>query len=500
MNTHTHTHTYTTEICLEFRAERASPWATLELSLRFITVFYHFFFLLRDPSSPVLLPRCIFHARNAETPTVISLYGFSHNVFAASLLIMGLGGSFSPCCVNDDCRGGGAKRRRGGLAVLAPRCSAMQRVSPPPPSFPPSLSTHLLLLHHLHHHHHHPNPNKPQLSSPLNQSRCLFNYWEQRGSLTNSFSQPLIAPSLAFLSSSLCHSLRLDFSLCLPLLSSPSLFPPHLPCSLVSACSICLTVHFHFYGLQSLFQLFFFFFFLYPLLLLLHSAARQCHRHPSLGFSLIGARPPSIYLEEWAHPSLIVVKYYGGVTTTKPPWTSCNIQRRWYKIPANERNSRQYKQPFNNSLAEQPAPYWASGVQSADCGPTYINPGPFGLKAPAPMDVSETWGPVDTTISGTVGAIESSHAVMRTVLLLETHRHSDGQSEALYSPPAPDNTVICRTNACTCKKQIRPLTHTHGQASGVDGWVGGEGEREREKRGGGGLVAVDCISSSSKWG
>lgn len=100
------------------------------------------------------------------------------------------------------------------------------------------------------------------------------------------------------------------------------------------------------------------------------------------------------------------------------------------------------------------------------------------------MDVSETFGPVDTTISGTVGAIESSHAVMQTVLLLETHRHSDGQSEALYfpPPPAPDNTVICRTNACTCKKQIRPLTHTHGQASGVDGWVGGWRRRERERK------------------
>ena len=217
-------------------------------------LYFIFIFCFRGPSSPVLLPRCIIHARNAETPTVISSYGFSHNVFAASLLIMGLGGSFSPCCVNDDCRGGGAKRCRGVWLFLL--LGTLQCSVSPPPFFPPSLSTHLLLHHH-HHHHHHPNPNKPQLSSPLNQSRCLFNYWEQRGSLTNSFSQPLIAPSLAFLSSSLCHSLRLDFSLCLPLLSSPSLFPPHLPCSLVSACSICLTVHFHFYGLQSLFQFFF---------------------------------------------------------------------------------------------------------------------------------------------------------------------------------------------------------------------------------------------------
>lgn len=154
------------------------------------------------------------------------------------------------------------------LFLLLVLCNA---ACPPPP--PSSTFT-------TNHHHH---PNKPQLSSPLNQSRCLFNYWEQRGSLTNSFSQPLIAPSLAFLSSSLCHSLRLDFSLCLPLLSSPSLFPPHLPCSLVSACSICLTVHFHFYGLQSLFQHPLTLTTLHPFLLLPPAAppftARQCHRH-----------------------------------------------------------------------------------------------------------------------------------------------------------------------------------------------------------------------------
>lgn len=191
-------------------------------------------------SFPFSLFLCIIHAKKAETPTVISLYGFSHNVFAASLLIMGLRGSFSPCCANDEHRGGGAKHRRG-FGCSCSSYSAMQRVPPLPPT--PT---------------HHSTPPPPpsqqtQPNSPLNQSRCLFNYWEQRGSLTNSFSQPLIAPSLAFLSSSLCHSLRLDFSLCLPLLSSPSLFPPHLPCSLISACSICLTVHFHFYGLQSLF-------------------------------------------------------------------------------------------------------------------------------------------------------------------------------------------------------------------------------------------------------
>lgn len=146
-------------------------------------------------------------------------------------------------------------------------------LNPPPPQPPPSQQT--------------------QLSPPLNQSRCLFNYWEQRGSLTNSSSQPLIAPSLAFLSSSLCHSLRLDFSLCLPLLSSHSLFPPHLPCSLVSACSICLTVRFHFYGLQSLFSLFPpFFFFLRPPLWCVSVTVTV------FGLFLIGARPPSIYLEK----------------------------------------------------------------------------------------------------------------------------------------------------------------------------------------------------------
>lgn len=125
----------------------------------------------------------------------------------------------------------------GGFGCSCSSHFAMQRATPlpnPPPSPPP------------------PPSQQTQLSPPLNQPRCLFNYGEQRGSLTNSFSQPLIAPSLVFLSPSLCHPLCLDFSRCLPLLSSPSLFPPHLPSSLVSACSICLTVHFHFYGLKSL--------------------------------------------------------------------------------------------------------------------------------------------------------------------------------------------------------------------------------------------------------
>lgn len=100
------------------------------------------------------------------------------------------------------------------------------------------------------------------------------------------------------------------------------------------------------------------------------------------------------------------------------------------------------------------------------------------------MDVSETFGPVDTTISGTVGAIESSHAVMQTVLLLETHRHSDGQSEALYFPPPLRTTQLYAEQMRAHAKSKYAHSHIHmGRHLGwMDGWVGGEGEREREKR------------------
>lgn len=93
---------------------------------------------------------CIIHAKRAETPTVIRLYGFSHNVFAASLVIMGLGGSFSPCCANDDYRGGGAKHRRG-FGCSCSSHSAMQRVVTPSSISPTN---------------HHPAPSQPLPTNP----------------------------------------------------------------------------------------------------------------------------------------------------------------------------------------------------------------------------------------------------------------------------------------------------------------------------------------------
>lgn len=90
-------------------------------------------------SLPLSLIHCIIHARKAETPSVISSYGFSRNVFAASLLILGLGGSFLPCCLNDNHRGGEAKHRRGfWLYLLLTLCNA---VCYPPPPITTTIST-----------------------------------------------------------------------------------------------------------------------------------------------------------------------------------------------------------------------------------------------------------------------------------------------------------------------------------------------------------------------
>lgn len=151
----------------------------------------------------------------------------------------------------------------GGLAVLAPctlQCSVPPSTHHPPP---PSQQT--------------------QLSSPLNQSWCLFNYWEQRGSLTNSFSQPLIAPSLAFLSSSLCHSLCLDFSLRLP----PSFPLIYLALSSLPAPFVlqCIFIFMDSNHSSSLFP----------------SQSSSTYSPVTVtvfGLFLIGARPPSIYLVE----------------------------------------------------------------------------------------------------------------------------------------------------------------------------------------------------------
>lgn len=101
------------------------------------------------------------------------------------------------------------------------------------------------------------------------------------------------------------------------------------------------------------------------------------------------------------------------------------------------------------------------------------------------MDVSETFGPVDTTISGTVGAIESSHAVMQTVLLLETHRHSDGQSEALYSATPPLRTTQLyaeQMRAHAKSKYAHSHIHMGRHLGWMDGWVGGWRRRERERK------------------
>lgn len=106
----------------------------LPLTPLLYSIWAYFFKAVRSYS----LFHWIIHGQKAETPTVISSYGFSHNVFAASLLTMGLGGSFSPCSANDDCRGGGAKHH-GGFDCSCSSYSAMQRTPP------------------THHNHHHPN-------------------------------------------------------------------------------------------------------------------------------------------------------------------------------------------------------------------------------------------------------------------------------------------------------------------------------------------------------
>lgn len=119
---------------------------------------------------------------------------------AASLLIGGLGESFHPCCFNDNCGGAGAICR-GGVFLLSH--SAMQRVSP-----------------------HHPSCKSVPVPFQLLGSARAFHllFLPVSGSISHVFT-PL--PHL--------------LSFPLRLLSSP-----------ISGCSICLTVQFHFYGLESL--------------------------------------------------------------------------------------------------------------------------------------------------------------------------------------------------------------------------------------------------------
>lgn len=87
--------------------------------------------------------------------------------------------------------------------------------------------------------HYHRHPNKPQLSSPVNQSRCLFNYPDQRGSFMNSSFQPLLAPSLMILSPSFYHSFCLDLSFCPPLFPFLLIYlaPSSLPTPFVLQCN-----------------------------------------------------------------------------------------------------------------------------------------------------------------------------------------------------------------------------------------------------------------------
>lgn len=131
------------------------------------------------------LPRSlgVVHSSAAMTPPGMNSFGS-----AAWLLIGGLGESFHPCCFNDNHGGAGGKCWGGG-GVSCFSHSAMQRVSlHPPPA--------------------------------VNQSQCLFNYWDQRGPFTSSSSLSLVQ-SLMFL------------------LPPPLLYFP-LHSSLFSGCSICL--------------------------------------------------------------------------------------------------------------------------------------------------------------------------------------------------------------------------------------------------------------------
>lgn len=139
--------------------------------------------------------------------------------FAASLLIRSLGESFLlPCCFNDNHRGGGAKGRGWGWLQLLTLCNAARQL-------PPSTST--------------TTPAELPCKSVPVPFQLLGSAW----AFTNSSSQSLTVQSLVF-----APPPRSDIS---PV-SLSSLIPPHLPSSPISACSICLSVHFPFYGLESL--------------------------------------------------------------------------------------------------------------------------------------------------------------------------------------------------------------------------------------------------------
>lgn len=132
-----------------------------------------------------------------------------------------------------------------------------------------------------------PPSQQSQLSSPVNQSWCLFNYWEQRGPLTKSFFQPS--------NSSISHFFYPLHSVIPSVLISPSLFHPHLPCSR----SLSLSSQLAPFVLQCIFIFMdsnhscrFF------LVLLQFSLLYVTVTVIVFGLFLNCARPPSIYLEE----------------------------------------------------------------------------------------------------------------------------------------------------------------------------------------------------------